>query len=206
MSSHGPSAVAFVAMVLALSAACGSDGDGRTRGAPAPIAASGDRELPRRIEARVAASLSERYGAAVERVTCPAEVEVGVGATLGCTAALANGSALPVEVELTTIDGDYIAREKPVVLLGKLASVIAERYRARGEPVGNVDCGGTIRVSEPGTTFECTVSGGGAPRRVGAEITSWQGRVELAYPDDQLNDEPSPGASMEANAVGSTTP
>jgi hypothetical protein len=190
--------------------ACGSRDDGAAARAapPAAQAPTGDRQLPRQIETRVARSLAERYGATVESVRCPESVELAAGSQLPCEAALGNGTSLPIDVELTTTTGDYVAREKPVVLLGKLASVIAERYRARGGPIGNVDCGGAIRVSEPGTTFRCSVSRPGAePVQVDAEITSWQGRVELGYPDEpDESDEPSAGASIEANAAGSVTP
>lgn len=197
-------------MALAMSVlACGSGDTAAVRQGPKVVESPINRDLPRQIETRVASRLTERYGAAVESVHCPDSIEVAAGTQLACAASLANGTALPIDVEVTTAAGDYVAREKPVVLLGKLASVIAERYRARGELVGDVDCGGAIRISEPGAAFVCTAAGsGGVPLEVRAEITSWQGRVELAYPDDPELGEvaPSPGASMEANAAGSTTP
>jgi hypothetical protein len=197
--------VLAISVVVCGAVACGSGESGAVRQAPLAVEAPANRDLPRQIESRVSSRLTERYGAAVDSVRCPDAIEVAVGTQLACAASLANGTALPIDVELTTAAGEYIAREKPVVLLGKLASVIAERYRARGELVDDVDCGGAIRVSEPGAAFVCTAAGaGGVPLEVRAEITSWQGRVELAYPDDEAA--PSPGASMEANAAGSTTP
>ena len=138
----------------------------------------GDAELPRRIEAKVAKGLHTRYGQAVASVECPARVEVAVDNAFSCTAHLAGGAALPVDVRITGADGAFEAKEKPVVLLDKLADVIAARYRAYGSEL-EVDCGGAIRSSEPGTSFECRAGA----HTVSANVTSWQGRVELVYPD-----------------------
>ncbi len=181
--------------------ACRSGGDQRERSAdPAVAATAVDQAGFRQLEKRIAAGLHDRYGQEVRGVSCPP----GGGS---CVADLGASGSLTVNVSRR---GDRVdAVERPVVLLHKLESVIAERYRALGHEV-TVDCGGAIRASEPGTRFTCAIAGGDTVR---ALIATTSGRVELAYPGEPEPALPpptdagaSPGTSTAANAAGAAAP
>jgi len=180
-------------------AACRSGGDQSGRSADRAVAAKPvDRAGLHALESRIADGLHARYGQKVAGVSCPP----GDGA---CVADLAACGPLTVDV---TRNGERVdAVERPVVLLHKLESVIAERYRALGRTV-TVDCGGAIRASEPGARFTCAAAG----ETVRALIATASGQVELAYPGEPDPALPpddggtSPGTTTAASAAGSTTP
>lgn len=186
-------------IAAAVLAACHSDGDRHGASADRAVAAKAvAAERTHQLEGRIADGLHARYGQQVKGVHCPA----GDGA---CVADLGACGTLTVDVSR---DGDRVdAVERPVVLLHKLESVIAERYRVLGRTV-TADCGGAIRASEPGTRFTCAAAGD----TVRALIATADGRVELAYPGEPDPALPpadagaSPGTSTAASAAGSITP
>ncbi len=179
--------------------ACRSSGDQAEGAADRAAAAKPvDRAGLHQLESRIAGGLHDRYGQKVTGVSCPPGGDA-------CVADLGDCGSLTVDV---TRDGDRVdAVERPVVLLHKLESVIAERYRALGRTV-TADCGGAIRASEPGTRFTCAAAG----ETVRALIATDDGRVELAYagePDPALapaDGGVSPGTTTAASAAGSMTP
>jgi Domain of unknown function (DUF4333) len=166
-------------MVLAcLLAACG--GAGRQQ----PAAAPGDRLVGTTEVEKLLVSTQKRKSPLlrVGAARCPERVRLANGETFTCTVEI-EGAIAPYEVTLRQVDaargtGRFALRPaKPIIDVTRVVGLIRGRLRpaARSATVG---CGtAKVRVVEVGATIRCTVSLGGAARKVDAVVKDLDGTV-----------------------------
>ncbi len=135
-----------------------------------------------RLEGNIRSGIAARYGARVTAVMCPETLAVRAGNDITCQVRV-EGSELPLEVTVswTNDAGAFAWRDRGVVRLDKLQALVAQKLSA-DKRVGSARCKGTIRVSQPGSTFECPIAyDDGTTGAVSVRVRTWQGDVDLQF-------------------------
>jgi hypothetical protein len=133
------------------------------------------------IEDRLNKTVSKATGAAIQSLTCPAGTEVKVGSRFDCNAVSA-GQSFAIAVEITNATGPQFQwSTKRLLVLSKLEQFIQQQIKDKNGISVTVDCGNSIRVANPGDTFECKVSDSqGQSRSAKITVKDDQGNVDVA--------------------------
>jgi len=146
---------------------------------PSPTAASKS-QATKDLESRLSKAFTDVTKVPVNSVDCPAQFDVKAGNRFNCQAT-SDGQAFTLVVELTNPDGQFQWNTQGLLVLPKLEQFIQNRIRAKGGPDVTADCGGKIRVAQPGDTFECKVEGTQVqPRSAQVKVKDEQGGVDIS--------------------------
>jgi hypothetical protein len=169
------------ALVLAcLLAACG--GAGRQR-QPAP---AGDRLVGTSEVEKLLVSTQKRKSPLlrVGAARCPEQVRLADGERFTCTVEI-EGVTAPYQVTLRQVDaargtGRFALQPaRPIIDVTRIVGLIRGKLRPAGRSA-TVRCGSAkVRVVEVGATIRCTVSLGGAARKVDAVVKDLDGTVVI---------------------------
>lgn len=136
-------------------------------------------EATKDLESRLSKAFAESTKVPLDSVDCPAQFEVKAGNRFNCQATSA-GQSFAIAVELTNPDGQFQWNTKELLVLSKLEQFIQTRIRDKGGPDVTANCGGKLRVAQPGDTFECKVTGAqGQARSVQIKVKDDQGGVDV---------------------------
>jgi len=132
------------------------------------------------LETRLAKAFTDATQVPLDAVDCPAQFDVKAGNRFNCQA-VSGGQPFTIAVELTNPEGQFKWSTQGLLLLSKLEQFIQTRVRAKGGPDVTADCGGKIRVAQPGDTFECKVTGAQAQSRSAqVKVKDAQGSVDIS--------------------------
>lgn len=132
------------------------------------------------LENRLSRAFTATTKVPLDSVDCPAQFDVKAGNRFNCQAT-SEGQAFAIAVELTNPDGQFQWNTKSLLVLSKLEQFIQSRIRAKGGPDVTANCGGKIRVAQPGDTFECKVTGAQAQSRSAqVKVKDEQGSVDIS--------------------------
>ncbi len=157
--------VALLAGLVAVAAVgCGSQASDRLRASTA--------------ELRIQRALASTYQLAVDRVRCPAVIDLRKGGTFRCSARVA-GQSLRVQATQRTDRGDLsVAPLDAVIRPDQVGQDLNRRLDAQfGRPF-TVDCGDpSPRVLRPGATFSCTAADATSRRTITVKVVDAAGSV-----------------------------
>lgn len=132
------------------------------------------------LEGRLSKAFTESTKIPLDSVDCPAQFDVKAGNRFNCQAT-SEGQSFAIAVELTNPDGQFQWKTKELLVLPKLEQYIQSRIRDKGGPDVTANCGGKIRVAQPGDTFECKVTGTqGQARSAQIKVKDEQGGVDIS--------------------------
>ncbi|MBW4690847.1 MAG: DUF4333 domain-containing protein [Lyngbya sp. HA4199-MV5] len=132
------------------------------------------------LEGRLGKAFTESTKIPLDSVDCPAQFDVKAGNRFNCQAT-SEGQTFAIAVELTNPDGQFQWNTKELLVLSKLEQYIQSRIRDKGGPDVTANCGGKIRVAQPGDTFECKVTGAqGQARSAQIKVKDEQGGVDIS--------------------------
>lgn len=122
--------------------------------------------------------IEKNLGVANVEVKCPDTIEVATGGTFECGAEI-DGVKVTAGVEQQNDQGNVSYRlTRGVVLSEKLSIIVEAELKAQGV-AAKIDCGAPIRLSKPGTNFECkAVDDQGVPAVVEVKINDDNGDVD----------------------------
>lgn len=147
--------------------------------APSPVSATKS-QATKDLETRLSKAFTDTTKVPLDSVDCPAQFAVKAGNRFTCQAA-SEGQAFAIAVELTNPDGQFQWNTKSLLVLSKLEQFIQSRIRAKGGPDVTANCGGKIRVAQPGDTFECKVTGAQTQSRSAqVKVKDEQGSVDIS--------------------------
>jgi hypothetical protein len=137
-------------------------------------------EATKDLEGRLGKAFTESTKVSLDSVDCPAQFDVKAGNRFNCQAA-SEGQSFVIAVELTNPDGQFQWNTKELLVLPKLEQYIQSRIRDKGGPDVTANCGGKLRVAQPGDTFECKVtSAQGQARSAQIKVKDEQGGVDIS--------------------------
>ncbi len=146
---------------------------------PSPIATSKS-QATKDLESRLSKAFTEATKVPMNAVDCPAQFDVKTGNRFNCQAT-SDGQSFTLVVELTNPEGQFQWKTQGLLVLPKLEQFIQNRIRAKGGPDVTADCGGKIRVAQPGDTFDCKVAGAQVqPRSAQVRVKDEQGGVDIS--------------------------
>lgn len=132
------------------------------------------------LEGRLSKAFTESTKVPLNAVDCPAQFDVKAGNRFNCQAT-SEGQSFAITVELTNPDGQFQWNTKELLVLSKLEQYIQSRIRDKGGPDVTANCGGKLRVAQPGDTFECKVTGAqGQARSAQIKVKDEQGGVDIS--------------------------
>ena len=136
-----------------------------------------------KAEALIKTGLAEQLQMPIASVSCPDERALKSGDVFDCTATAETGGDLTVKVTQADDTGNIkweLTNGDEVLLLSVLEENIGAGLAEQVDVDATVDCGGKMRVSVPGQTFECTAAVGTVVRTVVVTIDDKQGNVSWA--------------------------
>jgi len=136
--------LALVSLSLATLVACGAN----------------DNLLNTRKGEKVIAEWLERQDMPAESIACPSDIKMENGNSFLCDAVIANsdGITLKIRVNQTTDKGDIRLEHADKILPTEhVERGVAGQVKDQTGKKVRVDCGARVRMSQPGTTFECRV-------------------------------------------------
>jgi len=146
---------------------------------PSPTATSKS-QAAKDLESRLSKAFTDATKVPINSVDCPAQFDVKTGNRFNCQAT-SDGQSFTLVVELTNPEGQFQWNTQGLLVLPKLEQFIQNRIRAKGGPDVRADCGGKIRVAQPGDTFECKVVGAQVqPRSAQVRVKDEQGGVDIS--------------------------
>lgn len=134
------------------------------------------------VEAFLTNQIETNMGLSVSSVSCDSGLEGGVGATASCDVVTADAQPR-FQAELTDVEGLLMSVEAvPVLTQSEVESSLAEELgRQVGMRPESTTCTGDL-VGTPGTTVECTVTGGSQPAYFTLTVTGVDGlRVNYKF-------------------------
>ena len=132
------------------------------------------------LEKRLERAFTDMTKVPLDSVACPAQFAVKAGNRFNCQAT-SEGQTFAIAVELTNPDGQFQWNTKSLLVLSKLEQFIQSRIREKGGPDVTANCGGKIRIAQPGDTFECKVMSTQAQARSAqVKVKDEQGRVDIS--------------------------
>jgi hypothetical protein len=136
-----------------------------------------------KVGAAIKMGLEEQLQIPIASVSCPEARAVEGGDVFDCVAAAETGGDLAVTV--TQVDGAgnivwELTNGDQVLSLTDLEEIIRSELAEQADLDATVDCGGKMRVSVPGHTFECTATAGAESRPVVVTIDDDRGNVSWA--------------------------
>ena len=129
--------------------------------------------------AQIGANLARRFGGPTPQVSCPSGVTAKPGRRFNCTTIL-DGQPLEVTVTVATASGEFRpALDAVVIVVADAQATLAAGVTRQVSQPATVTCGGGHRllVEEPGQSFACTASVGGAKRPLDVRVTDASGHV-----------------------------
>ncbi|CAA9418857.1 hypothetical protein AVDCRST_MAG94-6859 [uncultured Leptolyngbya sp.] len=146
---------------------------------PSPAATSKS-QATKDLESRLSKAFTDATKVPMNSVDCPAQFDIKTGNRFNCQAT-SDGQSFTLVVELTNPDGQFQWNTQGLLVLPKLEQFIQNRIRAKGGPDVTADCGGKIRVAQPGDTFECKVMGAQVQQRFAqVRVKDEQGGVDIS--------------------------
>ena len=146
---------------------------------PSPVVTSKS-QATKDLESRLGKAFTETTKVPLSTVDCPAQLDVKAGNRFSCQAT-AEEQTFAIAVVLTNPDGQFQWNTKGLLVLSKLEQFIQSRIREKGGPDVTANCGGKIRVAQPGDTFECKVTGAQAQARSAqVKVKDEQGSVDIS--------------------------
>ncbi|PSB28038.1 DUF4333 domain-containing protein [Stenomitos frigidus] len=146
---------------------------------PSPAATSKS-PATKDLESRLSKAFTDTTKVPLDSVDCPVQFDVKAGNRFNCQAT-SEGQNFAIAVELTNPDGQFQWNTKSLLVLSKLEQFIQTRIRDKGGPDVTANCGGKIRVAQPGDTFECKVTGAQAQSRSAqVKVKDEQGSVDIS--------------------------
>ena len=136
----------------------------------------------KKLEDNIRSGIESRYGARVKSTHCPEALTPAVGTDIKCQVHVAS-TELPLEITVawTSDAGAFQWRDRGVVRMDKLHALVAQKLEADGK-TGSAHCKGPIRVSQPGSAFDCPIKyKDGKPGSVSVRVRTWQGDVDLDF-------------------------
>ncbi|UBF24137.1 DUF4333 domain-containing protein [Kovacikia minuta CCNUW1] len=148
---------------------------------PSPTSSESPSGVAKELEARLNKAVTVAIETPLQSLTCPAGVEIKVGNRFDCNA-VSEGQAFAIAVEITSTTGPQFQwNTKGLLVLSKLEQFIQQQIRDKKGGSVTADCGGGIRVANPGDTFECKVSDPqGQSRAAKITVKDEQGTVDVA--------------------------
>lgn len=147
-----------------------------TASASVPVKSDATKDL----EGRLSKAFTASTKVPLDSVDCPPQFDVKAGNRFNCQAS-SEGQSFTIAVELTNPDGQFQWNTKELLVLSKLEQYIQSRIRAKGGPDVSANCGGKLRVAQPGDTFECKVtSAQGQARSAQIKVKDEQGGVDIS--------------------------
>jgi hypothetical protein len=132
------------------------------------------------LESRLSKAFTDTTNVPLDSVDCPAQFDVKAGNRFNCQAT-SEGQTFAIAVELTNPDGQFQWNTKSLLVLSKLEQFIQSRIREKGGPDVTANCGGKIRIAQPGDTFECKVTSAQAQARSAqVKVKDEQGGVDIS--------------------------
>jgi hypothetical protein len=134
-------------------------------------------------EAAIQTGLAEQLEMPIAFVSCPEERELKSGDVFECTATAETGGDLTIQVTQVDDAGNIeweLTNGDEVLLLSLLEESIVAGLADQLDVEATVDCGGKMRVSVPGQTFECMATAGTSSSAVVVTINDKEGNVSWA--------------------------
>jgi len=136
-------------------------------------------ELTQSVERRLTTLLTETLTVEPTSIQCPDKEKAQPGDRTQCQVSVA-AQTFPVEIEFTNSSGAFKWQTKDLIILSKLETFIQNTVKERSEVNVTVNCGGAIRVTQAGETFECGMSDQqGRTRPIKVTVKDSQGRVDV---------------------------
>jgi len=136
-------------------------------------------ELTQSVERQLSSLLTDALTVKPTSIQCPDKEKAQPGDRTQCQVSV-DAQTFPVEIEFTSSAGAFKWQTKDLLILSKLETFIQNKVKERSEVNVTVNCGGAIRVTQAGETFECGVSDPqGKSRPVKVTVKDSQGRVDV---------------------------
>jgi len=138
-------------------------------------------EAVKTFEKRLRGELIKKSGITVQTVSCPAQVDVTTKAPFSCQATV-EGKTFTIAVNpksnAKTDKNELRWNTQGVLVLPKLEQTIRQGIQQQFRLDVKTNCGGTVRIVQPGETFQCKVTDSrGQTRPVTVQVDDAQGNV-----------------------------
>lgn len=135
-----------------------------------------------KLTASIKSGLTEQLQMPFSSVSCPEARPIKNGDVFECKAMAETGGDLTVSVtqsDAGNVNWKLTNGEK-VLSLTSLEKQITDELARQLKVEASVDCGGKMRISEPGKIFECTANAGSERRQVAVTMKDERGNVNWA--------------------------
>lgn len=149
---------------------------------PSPsITPSSNAQVGREIANRLTRSVSDGAGLPVQTVTCPEQIEVRKGSQFECEAT-SDGQPFAVAVEITDENGPQFKwTTRGLLVMSKLEEFIQKEVKDRSGVSVTPSCGGNLRVTKSGDSFDCQITDAkGQSRPVKVSVKDDRGNVDIS--------------------------
>lgn len=133
-----------------------------------------------KLTASIKSGLTEQLQMPFASVSCPESRPIKNGDVFECKAVAETGGDLTVSVTQNDDTGNVnwkLTNGEKVLSLTSLEKQITDELARQLKVDAAVDCGGKMRISEPGKVFECTANSGSESRKVAVTMKDERGNV-----------------------------
>lgn len=132
------------------------------------------------LETRLKTVLTEAIAAPVEDVNCRAAADIKPGSPIPCEAKTRQ-QPFSLTAELVDTKGNFNWTAPGLIILSNLETSIQQVVKDRSGISVTADCGESIRVANPGDSFQCRLSDAqGQSRSLNVAVKDNQGNVEIS--------------------------
>lgn len=127
--------------------------------------------------------LTQQLSLPIASVTCPETRDIKAGDIFECKATAETGGVLNIKVTQKDDAGNInweLTNGDTILSLTTLEKIITGNLKEKLDVDAVVDCGGKVRVSVPGNTFECTAKVETTTRQVLVTMKDDKGNVDWA--------------------------
>ena len=129
------------------------------------------------LEAKLKQELAQKAKITIQSLDCPEQDAVTVSKGFNCRAT-AEGKNFTVAIAPKKGKGELQWSTKGLLVLPKLEQTIRQGIQAQFNVDVKTNCGGKIRVAQPGETFQCNITDGrGQTRAVKVRVNDDKGNI-----------------------------
>lgn len=137
-------------------------------------------EAVKSLEGKIGSTVGPVIGVPVQRVNCPAQIEIKTGNRFDCEGT-ADGKSFVISIELTDDNGQFNWSTRQLLLMPRLEAFIQRRIKEKSGIEVTATCGGKLRVAKPGNVFECKVlDAQNQSRSARVTVKDEQGSVDIS--------------------------